>query len=271
MRVRQIRNATLSIEFAGKTFLVDPMLSEKGGWPGFEGTVNSETANPTVDLPVPVADLLDVDAVIVSHTHTDHWDDAAKAIIPKHIVHFAQNEQDAEQIRRAGFRDARVLDSATQFEGITLVKTPGQHGRGHVLEGMIGELLGQVCGIVFTHPDEPTLYVAGDTVWYEGVEETLKKYDPDVVVLNSGDAKLLTSDSIIMGKHDVLEVCAAAPRATVIASHMEAVNHATLTRSDLRAFVAENGLSERVRIPANGESYDFRSVHGSPHSRQGDE
>lgn len=257
MKVKQIRNATLSIEYAGARFLVDPMLSEKGGWPGFEGTMNSEQANPTVDLPVPVAELLDVDAVIVSHTHPDHWDDAAKAVIPRDIVHFAQNDQDAQLIRDAGFRDVRVLGTATQFEGITLVKAPGQHGRGHVLEGMLGELLGKVCGIVFEHPGERTLYLAGDTVWYEGVAETLKKYDPDVVVLNSGDAKLLTSDSIIMGKQDLFEVCAAAPRATIIASHMEAVNHATLTRAELRAFVAEKGLRDRVRIPADGESYDF--------------
>jgi L-ascorbate metabolism protein UlaG (beta-lactamase superfamily) len=195
--------------------------------------------------------------VIVSHTHTDHWDDAAKAIIPKNIVHFAQNEQDAQLIVDAGFRHVRVLQSETQFDGITLIKTPGQHGRGHVLEGMVGELLGKVSGIVFKHPSERTLYIAGDTVWYEGVAETLKKYEPDVVVLNSGDAKLLTSDSIIMGKQDLFEVCAAAPRATVIASHMEAVNHATLTRAELRAFIVEKELSDRVRIPADGEGYDF--------------
>jgi L-ascorbate metabolism protein UlaG (beta-lactamase superfamily) len=257
MNVKQIRNATLTIEFGGKKFLVDPMLSEKGGWPGFEGTVNSEEANPTVDLPVPISELLDVDAVVVSHTHTDHWDDAAKAAIPKSIVHFAQNDQDAQLIRDAGFRDVRVLESVTQFDGVTLIKTPGQHGRGHVLEGPVGELLGKVSGIVFKHPNERTLYIAGDTVWYEGVAESLQKHDPDVVVLNSGDAKLLTSDSIIMGKEDVYEVCAAAPRATVIASHMEAVNHATLTRADLRAFLAEKGLSDRVRIPFDGESYSF--------------
>lgn len=257
MKVRQIRNATLTIEFAGTTFLVDPMLSEKGGWPGFEGTMNSHEANPTVDLRVPMKELLDVDAVIVSHTHADHWDDAAKAVIPKNIVHFAQNEQDAQLIRDAGFRDVRVLDTATEFAGITLIKTPGQHGRGQVLEGMIGEALGKVTGIIFKHPNERTLYIAGDTVWYEGVAESLKKHDPDVVVVNSGDAKLLTSDSIIMGKQDVFEVCAAAPRATVIASHMEAVNHVTLSRADLRAFLAEKGLSNRVRIPVDGESYRF--------------
>lgn len=126
-----------------------------------------------------------------------------------------------------------------------------------MLAGPIGELLGTVSGFVFEHPGEKKLYVAGDTVWYEGVDESLRKHRPDVVVLNSGDAKLLSDDSIIMSKQDVYEVARAAPNATVIASHMEAVNHATLSRNELREFLAEKGITERVRIPADGESYTF--------------
>lgn len=36
--VQQIRNATVKIDFSGTTFLVDPMLSPKGAFPGFPGT-----------------------------------------------------------------------------------------------------------------------------------------------------------------------------------------------------------------------------------------
>lgn len=53
MNFKQIRNAMIIINFGGKRFLVDPMLSEKGAFPGCEGTVNSHVSNPTVDLPVP--------------------------------------------------------------------------------------------------------------------------------------------------------------------------------------------------------------------------
>jgi L-ascorbate metabolism protein UlaG (beta-lactamase superfamily) len=260
VRFKQIRNATILIEFAGKRFLVDPMLSEKGGFPGFEGTVNSHISNPTVDLPVPVSEMLDVDAVIVTHTHPDHWDDAAKSLVPKDTLLFAQNAKDAEEIRGAGFRNVRALEETTEFDGITMIKTHGQHGRGKALEGPIGEILGQVSGIVFKHRSEKTLYVAGDTVWYRGVDESLKKHDPDVVVLNSGDAKILPDDSIIMSKQDIHEVYKAAPRATIIASHMEAVNHATLSRRELREFLVAHGMTQRVLIPADGEAYSFEPV-----------
>ncbi len=257
MKFKQIRNATIIVEFAGKRFLVDPMLSEKGAFPGFEGTVNSHIANPTVELPVPMSEILDVDTVIVTHTHPDHWDDAAKKLVPKDMLLFAQNDKDAHQIRSGGFRNVRVLEECNDFEGITMIKTRGQHGRGKALEGPIGEILGIVSGIVFKHPSEKTLYIAGDTVWYQAVDETLKKHNADIVVLNSGDAKVLPDESIIMGKRDIGEVYEAAPRATIIASHMEAVNHATLSRRELREFVTEKGMSQRVLIPADGEAYGF--------------
>lgn len=257
MKLTQIRNATLKVEYAGKKFLIDPMLSKKGAFPGFPGTINSHIANPTVDLPLPLSEILDVDAVIVTHTHQDHWDDAAKEAIPKDMPIFTQNARDQWDIQMSWFRNTWVLEERNDFGGITLNKTPGQHGRGEILEGLMGDILGNVCGIVFTHPREKTLYIAGDTVWYQGVEQNLKQYKPDVMVLNSGDAKVLPNESIIMGKEDVYEAYKTAPLATIIASHMGAVNHASLSREDLRAFIVDHRMNSRVLVPEDGESYTF--------------
>ena len=57
-----------------------------------------------------------------------------------------------------------------------------------------------------------------------------------------------------MGTDDVWQVAMSAPWATLIATHMEAVSHATLTRRTLRAFAEDNAFSERLLIPADGET-----------------
>lgn len=256
MKFQQLRNATLIIEYAGKKFLIDPMLAEKGAFPGFDGTINSHIANPLVNLPVPMDEILDVDAVIVTHIHPDHWDDAAIKLVPKGMLIFAQNENDAAEIQGQGFKNIRVMGENTVFDDITLIKTPGRHG-GEKTIAEWADLLGHVSGVVFKHPDEKTLYIAGDTVWYEGVEENLKKYEPDVVVLNSGDAQVLGYEPIIMDKKDVYEVYKAASKATIIASHMESVNHAMLSRKELREFLSEKGMTQRVLVPEDGESCVF--------------
>jgi L-ascorbate metabolism protein UlaG (beta-lactamase superfamily) len=252
MHVQQIRNATLVIGYAGKRFLVDPLLAEQGAYPGFAGTANSHLPNPLVGLPVPLSELLDVDAVIVTHLHADHWDDAARRLVPRGLPVFAQNEADAAALRADGFEEVRVFGDGALFESIAIHKTSGQHGSDAVMS-MIGDRMGEVSGVVFRHAGEPTLYVAGDTVWNGHVADALAAYRPDVVVLNCGDAQVPGLGAIIMDQHDLATVARAAPQAAIVASHLEAVNHCVLSRAALRAFLDDAGLRARVLVPEDGE------------------
>jgi len=134
--VTQIRNATLRIDYAGVRFLVDPMLADQGAFPGFPGTAMSHLRNPLVPLPTSLPELLAVDAVVVTHTHPDHWDEAAQAVVPKSLPIFVQNDSDAAIIRDQGFTDVRVLTDATAFRGMRLTKTAGQHGPDAVVRAL---------------------------------------------------------------------------------------------------------------------------------------
>lgn len=254
-KITQIRNATLRIDYGGVRFLVDPMLADRHSFPGFPGTANSEQHNPMVHLPLPIADIVDVDAVIVTHLHEDHWDQAARDALPKDLPVFAQNDADAEVIRGQGFTDVRVLSENSEFDGVRLIKTAGRHGTQAHYEVM-AELLGDVCGVVFNHPEEKTIYLAGDTIWNENVDAVLSAHAPEIAILNAGYAMVQGIDGgIIMGTEDVLRVHQAAPEARLIASHMEAINHCVLTRAELRAFAAEEGFSDKLLTPGDGETY----------------
>ena len=204
-------------------------------------------------MPLPLDAILDVDAVIVTHTHIDHWDEAAARLVPEALPLFAQHEQDAELIRGAGFTDVRLLGDQTQIDGVGLAKTGGQHGTDAAYEA-IGDRLGKICGVVFRHSREKTLYLAGDTVWNRHVEEAVAGHRPDVIVLNAGDAQIIGLGSIIMGTSDVLAVHWAAPETTLIATHMEAVNHCMLTRAELRRFAEREGFAASLHVPEDGET-----------------
>lgn len=253
MNIRQIRNATLVIEYGGKRLLIDPWFGPKGAFPGFEGTPNSHIRNPTVELPVTVDELVNVDAVILTHVHPDHWDDVAAEALSKGIPFFVQHFGDRDTIAAAGFTNVRVMTGNPAFEGIKLIKVPGQHGSDECVQAMY-DALGEVSGVVLKHPSEKTLYLAGDTVYNDYVLGNLNTFRPDVVVLNCCDAQVTGLGSIIMSKEHVKAVYETAPQATIIASHMEAVNHATLTRHELREFLAEHHMFDRVRVPEDGET-----------------
>ncbi|WP_433747897.1 MBL fold metallo-hydrolase [Falsibacillus pallidus] len=253
MNIQQIRNATILVHYAGKKFLIDPFLGEKGSYPPFPNSVRQDEKNPLVSLPMAVEKLIeDVDAVIVTHLHLDHYDEAAKKILPKNMKMFVQNEGDASSVAGDGFLNVEILREDTVFEGIQLIKTNGQHGRGEIVKRM-----GKVCGVVLKHSSEKTLYVAGDTVWNGDVDQAIRTHQPEIIVVNAGDNQLLEGGSLVMGKEDVYEVVKAAPQAKIIASHMEAVNHWKLSREELKRFLEENGVSENVLVPEDGEEYSF--------------
>ncbi|AMM94644.1 hypothetical protein UP17_21000 [Peribacillus simplex] len=253
MKIKQIRNATLVVEYAGKKFLIDPMLAEKGTYPPFPNSLRQDQFNPLFSLPTSIENIIhDIDAVIVTHLHLDHFDDVAKEVLPKDIKMFVQNEEDATEVRNAGFQNVEVLQEDTVFEGIQLIKTKGEHGRGEILK-----LAGLVCGVVFKHSNEKTLYVAGDTVWYDAVQEVIDTNKPEIIAVNGGNNQFFEGGSLIMGKEDIYEVYKSAPNAQIIVSHMEAVNHWTLSKKELKSFLDEKGISSTVLIPDDGESYSL--------------
>jgi L-ascorbate metabolism protein UlaG (beta-lactamase superfamily) len=252
LNINLIRNATIVIEYAGKKFLIDPMLADKGAYPPFPNSPRQDQNNPLVSLPTSIEDIINVDAVIVTHLHYDHWDEAAKKALPKDIKIFSQNEEDATEIQSAGFQNVEVLQKDTVFEGIQIIKTKGEHGRGEMVK-----IAGLVCGIVFKHQSEKTLYVAGDTVWYEAVKEVIDTHRPKIIVVNAGDNQFFEGGSLVMGKDDVYEVYKAAPNSKIIAVHMEAVNHWGLSREELKVFIIEKEISSNVLVPEDGESNSF--------------
>lgn len=237
MQLTLVRNATVIVEIAGKRILVDPMLDDAGARPPIDNTANP-VPNPTVPLPFPAEEAVrGLDAVIVTHRHRDHLDARAEELLPRDVPVCCQPE-DEEALRDLGL-DARAVEASTDLDGLTVARTPVRHGTGRM-----AELLAPASGFVLDD-----LYLAGDTVWYEGVEETIARYRPRVAVVNAGAAEFLEGGLIIMGIDDVREVAAHVP--TVVAVHLEALNHCFLSRAELRVALPA------VLVPEDGETLEL--------------
>lgn len=253
MRLRLIRHATLQLELAGSRLLVDPMLGGVAEYPSL--TVGSSAGrNPTVGLPCPVSDLLDPDAVLLTHSHFDHFDRQAERLLPRDIPVLGQ-PVDRARLTKLGFDfhgvDAGVggRDGGHEWRGIQVRRVVGAHGR-----GLIGAAMGQSSGYVLAAPGEPTVYVAGDTIWCPAVRDAVTTYQPDVIVVNGGAARFNVGGPIVMDADGVVSVCAAAPEALVVAVHMGAINHCRLSRADMHAQLVAAGVAAQVRIPEDGDS-----------------
>ena len=159
VRVRLIRHATCLIHYGPRTLLVDPMLGDLGTMPPIARSPNPRP-NPLVPLPMPAARVLDgIEACLVTHTHSDHWDAAATTLVPRDAALLIQ-PPDARKFADWGFSAALPVTDAMAWKDIRISRTGGQHGR-----GAVGERLAPVSGFVLSGSGQPTLYVAGDTVW----------------------------------------------------------------------------------------------------------
>jgi L-ascorbate metabolism protein UlaG (beta-lactamase superfamily) len=251
MHLQLIRNATLRLRYAGRTILIDPDLAARHSRPSFTG----RSPNPMVDLPLPMEKIVaGLDLLIVSHLHRDHFD--AVGPIPTALPIICQ-PGDETRIAERGFTQVTPLANTLDWGGMRLMRTPGQHGT-----GAVGRLMGAVAGFVFAAPGEPTIYWAGDTILYGEIVAVIERHQPNIIITHSCGARWPDEHGerqlIVMDAAQTIALAQAAPSSTVIATHMEALDHATVSRAELRAAADAAGIpATRLLIPADGEELSF--------------
>lgn len=246
MDLQLIRNATLRIRLGGKTLLVDPYLAEQHQGRSYGGTRRS----PLVPLPLSVASILEgVDAVFVSHLHSDHFDEVAREALPKTLPILCPAILEA-RIRDAGFRAVQGIPDSVVWQGLRLQLTGGRHGPDSVLPDM-----GPVNGFVLSAPGAPTLYWAGDSILCPEVQDALQRHRPDVVVVHGCGATWQGRGPLVMDEPQIEALLRTWTAGKVIATHLDCVDHATVSRADLRKhFLNRPDLISRLIIPEDGET-----------------
>ncbi|MDE6265340.1 MAG: MBL fold metallo-hydrolase [Paramuribaculum sp.] len=253
--VRLIRNATLKINYAGKTILVDPLFSGKGELRSILG-VNK---NPTVHLTMPVEEIMsNVDFALGTHSHFDHFDNAAAKALGDSIKMYIQPADSVAYQNEYGFGNTEIIADSMNVNGITIIRTTGVHGRGE-----LETLMGAVSGFILKAPDNPTVYIVGDCLYTDEIQATIEKYTPQWVIINTGGAIAPPLSqkygTLIMNEKDVVEMVDASPaHCRFIAVHMDAIDHCQTTRSILRNEADKAGISQdKLLIPADGEVIDL--------------
>ena len=263
MEIQQIRNATLKITYGKMTFLVDPWLAERGAMgclADYKMTIpdaaKEKIKMPTVGLPQSSEEILaGIDAYIITHIHPDHIDmcpdGTVGMLLNKSLPVYVQNAEDQAILLKSGFKFVTVLTEQVLElpNNVNLKKTPALHGT--------IKPCGPASGFILECTNEKSLYVAGDTIWFPGVGNTLAAYKPEVIVLNACAAKLEEYGRILMDDADVAKVYEACPDASIIASHMDTVAHAFLSRLTLKEKLSNRKIQDKILIPKDGETMQF--------------
>ncbi|MBB6446888.1 MBL fold metallo-hydrolase [Bacillus benzoevorans] len=252
MQIQLIRHATHLITYKGLKFLLDPMFSGQGTLAPITNAANQHLNNPLSSLPLSLEELTGIDAIIVTHLHCDHFDDAAISILPKDLPLFCQ-PVDERFIKDKGFEQTIAIDGGIVWQGVEIIRTEGRHGHGQLAEAM-----GAVSGFILRASDEPTLYIIGDSVWYSEIGQNFKQFAPDAAIVFAGEARFLEGLPITMGIADIENIRQTSPHTQLIISHMESWNHCLLKREEVRDYIRQNQLENTISVPENGEIIGIR-------------
>lgn len=260
MKIHHLRNATFIIETHHVVILVDPMLGAKGSLPPFSLLRFKAQRNPTVPLPDNADDLLNrVTHALITHSqtfgfkplqHTDHLDAAGETFLRQKRIPVATPEKDRTYLEKYGLNVSCGIEfwQSRAFAGGQITAIPAQHGH-----GWIHRMMANGCGFVLQLPDEPSLYISGDTVFNQNVQNALQTYQPDITVVAAGEAQMDAGQPLLMSESEILSFIRSSP-GKVIANHMEALNHCPTTRQQLNRTLINANLRDKVLIPEDGET-----------------
>ncbi|OQY55379.1 MAG: MBL fold metallo-hydrolase [Desulfobacteraceae bacterium 4572_88] len=260
MKIHHLRNATFVIESGANHILIDPMLSEKGALPPFAHFRHKPERNPTVSLPDNASQILDkVTHCLITHsqklgiellTHTDHLDSPGKSFLRKNRIPVACRQQDAAYMKKNGISVEAKLNywQAEQLLGGQITAVPALHGH-----SWTHCFMANGAGFYLELPDEPSIYISGDTVYTDDVDRALNEFRPDIAVVAAGCASLDVGGHILMPSEEIMTFIRKAPN-KVVANHLESLNHCPATRSQLKQELERRDLLSKTLIPHDGET-----------------
>jgi L-ascorbate metabolism protein UlaG (beta-lactamase superfamily) len=244
-----LNGPTALLEIAGLRLLTDPTFDPPDTTYPLAGYSLHKTSAP----PIGTSDLGEIDAILLSHDHhMDNLDKAGRKLLKNVKRTFTTSEGAARLGGHAeGLNPWDSADlQAKSGHVLRIAAAPARHGpeggdRGPVI-GFVLEL---------ADPMSPSIYVSGDTVWFDGVAEVSRRFFVGIALLFMGAAKVSVAgpDHLTFTAREAVEAARAFSGAKIVPMHFEGWEHITESHAEITATFAASGLGDRLIWPTAGQ------------------
>ncbi|HME28614.1 MAG TPA: MBL fold metallo-hydrolase [Pseudolabrys sp.] len=238
-KITLIGGPTALIEIAGFRFLTDPTFDEPG-----EYKLPHVTLTKTLGPALSPTQLSTIDAVLLSHDqHSDNLDNSGRVFL-KQASRVLTTTIGAERLGGSveGLRPWQSITLSSPRSSVKVTATPARHG-----PAGIEPLAGDVIGFVLEDGSN-TIYVTGDTVWYDGAAEVARRFKVNVVLLFAGSAQTRGPFHLTMDTNDAIETAQAFPDAIIVPVHYEGWAHFKQSGDDLLETFNTLGFGSRLQL-----------------------
>ncbi len=252
MKIHHLRNATFILHLGKHQLLVDPMLGEVGSISSLKPFGRNKKRNPLVPLPSGASGAVRrATGCLITHCqrkHLDHLDKAGMALLKEMELPVWAAFRDVPWLKEHGLQAHELKNGDL---GLKVIALPAKHGR-----GLAGAAMGPGTGWFLQYPDEPSIYITGDTVLTPQISDAVKELKPDLIVAPAGNANLGAGSDILFTVEELVHL-AHMSGAFMIFNHMEALDHCPVTRESLQKVLDEYEIAENCWIPKDGEIKEF--------------
>lgn len=240
-RFTLIGGPTVLIEYAGLRLLTDPTFDHAPHDYALPHVTLRKTHGPAIE-----ADRIGaVDAVLLSHDqHADNLDTSGREFLSR-AGRVLTTKAGAGRLggNAEGLAPWQSIELAHDGRRLRVTATPARHG-----PAGIEPFSGDVIGFVLEADGAPTIYVTGDTVWYDGVAEVARRFKAGIVVLFAGSAQTRGPFNLTMNVNDAIETAHAFPRAAIVPVHCDGWAHFTQNCDDLVRSFKALGIERRLHL-----------------------
>ncbi|MFD6186493.1 MBL fold metallo-hydrolase [Streptomyces goshikiensis] len=232
-----IGTATVLLEIGGVRLLTDPVFDPAPAEYRHDPVILRSNAGPAVAA----GDLPDVDAILLSHDdHPDNLDATGRTLLTGRPVLTTESGAGRLGGEAVGLAPWASYELTVRGTTLRITATPGVHGP-------VGDVIGFV---IETGGESEALYVSGDTVYTDALDEIAGRFTVGTALLHLGaariaafgDGRLITMDAAqgaaltrSLGAH------------TAVPLHYASWEHFTEDREQITAAFAAAGLTDRLR------------------------
>jgi L-ascorbate metabolism protein UlaG (beta-lactamase superfamily) len=191
----QVDTACMVININGFVIVTDPAFDEAGGeYPATGGRFLYKTGSPKL-LPNGIGP---VDLVLLSHDHhKDNLDNTGKEFL-KTVNLVLSTPGAVERLHQDNITALHEWESihinTSKVPGLKITATPCQHASTKEWAEKLGHVIGFM--LEWDGQQNGALYISGDTVYYEGVEQVAQRFKVNTAILHVGRAGLSPEDDL---------------------------------------------------------------------------
>lgn len=259
--VHFIGNATTLIRYGGFTILTDPAFLHQGDHVHLG---HGMYARREVEPSCQIADLPELDFIVLSHHHGDHFDDVAAAELDPGTPIISTGHA-VGLLSEQGFTAGHALDTwqsqlVTKGDAqVRVTAMPAKHDPDAVA-GMLPPTMGSVLDFGRGDAAEFRLYISGDTLLHDRLHDIPQRFPGiDLALVHAGGTTLLGIVVTMTGEQAVRAVEIVEPRVAV-PIHYNDFSVFQSGLDDIKAAAAESATAAEFRYLSHGETYRFRPI-----------